>query len=74
MRTDPRFHDWIPDENTQKGDFLMHMDYAHERQSRRDYCKWLANYSYFMHKFTKAELLEIHGKYHAEKRYLETGY
>ena len=65
-RKDPRFHDWTPSEETRKGDLLMHLDYAHERQSRRDFYRWLDNYQYFHKKFTKARLLEIHEKYHAE--------
>ena len=73
-RKDPRFHDWKPNKMNCKGELLLHLDYAHERQSLRDYCKWMANYNYFLKKYTKAELLKIHEKYHAEKRYLETGY
>ena len=68
MRTDPRFHDWVPDESTQKGDLLMHLDYAHENQSRRDYYKWMANYQYFLKRFTRTELIKIHDDYHADAK------
>jgi len=65
-QTDSRFHDFVPTEKSRKGEILMHLDYAHERQSRRDFYQWLSNYQFFIKKFTKTRLLKIHDEYHKE--------
>ena len=67
MMVDERFPEWEPVGKFRKGELLMHLDYAHKAQSRRDSIHWLdSNYLYFYRKYSVKELLEIHKKYHDE--------
>ena len=66
-QTDARFPDWEPDEKTVKTTILYHMSYAHEKQAKAGGIEWWeGNIQYWMRQYTRAELLEIHRKYHEE--------
>ena len=65
VQTDARFPDWEPNDKTQKGEILMHLDYAHEKQAEAQGIKWgIWNFSYWKRKYNRAELLRIHREYH----------
>ena len=64
---DARFPAWEPDEKTVKTTILYHMSYAHEKQAEAEGIEWWnQNIHYWMRKYTRDELLEIHRKYHEE--------
>uniref|UniRef100_A0A6M3X6G3 Uncharacterized protein n=1 Tax=viral metagenome TaxID=1070528 RepID=A0A6M3X6G3_9ZZZZ len=65
VQDDPRFPEWKPDEKTQKTTVLYHMSYAHEDQAKKEGIEWWgSNIQYWLRKFTRKQLLEIHQKYH----------
>lgn len=65
QREDYRFPSFIVDEETTKGNIIIHMYYAHDEQAREQGIQWGgSNFNYWRRKYDKAELLEIHGKYH----------
>ena len=65
MSDDPRFPAWEPDEKTLKSTILYHMSYAHEKQAKAEGIDWWGlNLSYWMRKYTRDQLLEIHRNYH----------
>lgn len=67
-QTDARFPDWEPDENTIKSTILYHMSYAHEEQAKKEGIDWWGfNVQYWMRKYTRQELLDIHRRYHMEE-------
>ena len=64
-KVDPRFPSWEPNEKTVKTTILYHMSYAHEDQAKKEGIEWWAgNVNYWLGKYTRKELLEIHQKYH----------
>jgi len=63
--TDSRFPAWEPDEKTTKSTILYHMSYAHENQAEKEGIEWWeSNVHYWVRKYTRKQLLEIHQKYH----------
>ena len=64
---DTRFPGWEPSDLTQKSEVLYHMSYAHEVQAKAEGIEWWGfNVDYWKRKYTRAELLGIHRKYHEE--------
>ena len=63
--SDSRFPAWEPNEKTQKVEILYHMSYAHEAQAKAEGIQWWeGNVHYWMRKYTRPQLLDIHDKYH----------
>jgi len=68
-KMDARFPSWEPDEKTVKTTILYHMSYAHEDQAKKEGIEWWGNnLHYWLGKYTKKELHEIHQKYHTLHR------
>ena len=69
MTPDSRFPDWEPDEKTKKSTILYHMSYAHEKEAKEEGIEWWgSNIQYWLRKYTREQLLEIHQKYHKQMK------